>query len=299
MAFTLRATSHGVFTFVEFPKENRLSVLLCYLDETLVKHGTAFVRFDDRNYRQSSKNRPIDGSDKDGSRHHIVLRRERLSIKAKVAHSHRRLEINKKKDPISSTPTKLDNESIVWLPTLEGLEPTHGDLKPAYFNSPLTVSPALMARVDFAQRYLRTNGAERVQVPFKKEGARRGIRRPMARELVLELEVNDDHFVLQSDPLDGPIGHPAKHDMRFDANGDDTIDIFIGNESFSDVYRTTPPIVPIDVVDKEASKEYKFYYQLCADPPPDPKTLPHVAARPSGQPFCSGTGGGSGQGGNG
>src|SRR5207248_1114026 len=87
MAFTLRVTVHGVFLFVELPKENRMAILLCYLDETLVKNGTTFVRFDSRNYRQNSKNRRIDGSDKDGLRHHIVLRRERLSIAATAAHA--------------------------------------------------------------------------------------------------------------------------------------------------------------------------------------------------------------------
>jgi hypothetical protein len=247
MAFTLRLTFHGVIMFVELPRENRLSVLLCYLDETLVKNGTTFVRFDNQTYKRNSYNRRIDGSKDDGSQHHIVLRRERLSIAAKVAHAHRTLTINKKKDPISSTPTAFDNESIVWLPTLGGLEPNHGKVNPGYFDAPLTVVPALMARVDITRGYLRTNGAERMQVPFKKEGAPKGKRRPMARELVLELKVNDDHCFLLSDPLDHSVRHPSENDMRFDANGKDPLDIFIGNESFSDIYRPTPPIAPIDV----------------------------------------------------
>lgn len=290
MAFKLRFIIHGVFLFVEFPEENRVAVFLCYLDETLVANGTTFVRFNDRNYKQSSKNRPIDGSDTDGSRHHIVLRRERLSIAARGALPSR-LEINKRKDPISSTPTAYDNESIVWMPTLEGLEPNYGRVNPVYFNEPLTAVPALMARIDFKRGYLHTNGAERVQVPFMKEGARKGIRCPLARELVLDLEVNGRDFVLQSDPLDRRVRHPAANDMRFHPKAGEVLEISIHNESFADIYRERPRIEPIDVIAKSASKEYKFYYQLCAVQPPDPKTLPHVSARPSGDPFCSGAGG--------
>src|SRR5213075_2833958 len=116
-------------------------------------------------------------------------------------------------------------------------------------------SPQLTARIDLTQGYLRTNGVEKILVPFRtKKGDEKLL--PVARELVLEMDIEGDGFTLLSDPLTGPASprNTAK-DMHFLANGNDVVEIAIGNEAYKGIYEDAPPIAPIDVLAKRAARE--------------------------------------------
>lgn len=298
MGFTLRFTVHGVIMYVEEPDQSRATLLLCKLGEDLVKQGTSYIKFHDENYDQTQKRRP-DGSNKKTAQSHIELKGEELSIEATVAPTHGRLSIDRHKDLISSTPTEFDKNSLYWMTNIEQLEPGFGKVQPGYFKTPPTGSPELMARIAFTQGYLRTTGAERVLVPFKK-GNGKPTRRALARELVLEMDVDDEQLSLRSKPLYP--GDQPRGDMRFvpkkaDANDvtakdGNVIEIHLGNEAFDDIYWDTPSILPIDVVEQTGAKEYEFYYSMCDVEPLRPRTLPFVAARVPGNTFCSVNGGG-------
>jgi hypothetical protein len=287
VAFTLRFTVHGVIMYIEKPDQSAATLLLCKLGKDLVKRGTSYIKFDDRNYVQDTRNRrAVDGTN--GTQHHIELNGEELSIDADVVASDRTLRIDKSKDPVSSTPTESDKYSLHWMTTLEDLERGFGKVQPGYFASPPTGSPELVARIEFTQGKLGTTGAERVLVPFKK-GSAKPTRRALARELVIDMDVGDDHFFLRSTPL---YGGSSRGDMRFDANGMSVLEIHLGNEAFDDIYWETPSILPIDVVQQNGAKEYEFYYSLCDVEPLRPRTLPLVASRVPGNTFCSVNGGG-------
>jgi hypothetical protein len=280
--FTLKVTTHGAGACVEMPAQKQYSVFFCYAGSDF-PNSTMYIRFPKDSYKGD---RTVEGADRSATLRHIKLGGERLLISAaNVAPGDETLTINKRKDPISSTPTAYDDTSLYWLPAINDLAPGHGKLNPGYMTDPLNANPPLIARFDVTQGRLGTTGTERMQIPFRKENAPNGVRRAIARELLLTLEVLDDHVVLESHPLDGSPRDTSK-DMRFDANGAETLEIVIGNEPDHDIYEPVPPTAPIDVLVKEAAKEYKFYYKLCESKPIDP-LFPFVSARPNGQMNCT------------
>jgi|GEM_PF-6471251 hypothetical protein len=282
-SFTLRVTTHGAGACVEMPTQKQYSVFFCDAGRDF-PHSTMYIRFPKDSYRGHRK---IEGAKRSATLRHIRLDGERLLIRAaNVVQDDQTLTINKLKDPISSTPTAYDNTSLYWLPAINDLAPGHGKLDPGYMTDPLHADPPLVARLDLTQGRLGTTGTERMQIPFRKEHAKNGVRRAIARELLLQMEVLGDHVVLESHPLDGS-QRDASKDMRFDANGAETLEIVIGNEPDHDIYEPVPPTAPIDVLVNEAAKEYKFYYRLCATPPGRNALYPFVKARPNGQMNCT------------
>jgi hypothetical protein len=284
--FTLRVTFHGIMRPVKI--NNRVVMLLCKLDRKTAECGRSYVLFEGRNYPkkldQKNRNRKFDETKK--SQHAVFLDQEFLSIDANVAPHHRKLSMNRLKDKFSDAPTAYDEFSLRWLADLNKLNPGCGTIKEEYLQAPpAAVTPPLIARIDLTQGYLHTNGVEKVLVPFRTNAGDEKLV-PIARELVLELDIKGDGFTLQSDPLAGPDSpRSTAKDMHFLANGDDVVEIAIGNEAYDGIYEDAPPILPIDVLTKKAAKEYEFYYSMSTKTPEDPY-LPYVASRQPGTSFC-------------
>jgi len=274
----LKITCHGVMAFVPSIDDKHMAAFLPKVPGKIVRDQRAFVRFSLDHYSAANK-RSIDGSK--GLQGHVLFDRERISVVGRVVAADAELRVDRFNDPRSPMPTGRDHNSLIWMPDAETLNPNHGELKAAYFNDPVGVEPGLLARLDFTQGRLGTAGVEKIQVPFR--GIMRSEeKRPMAREIVVEMDIDSDHFFLRSDPFEG--GRDPARDLRFEGEGD--VELFIGNEPASDMYDETPPIDPIDVIDKAAREEFVFYNSLCESPSPDP-LLPHFAARPGRETGCS------------
>lgn len=286
MGINLKIRTHGMIGWVASPNGDHITGLLCKADRGVVPDQTVYVRFPLANWDPANQRTP-DGpplimlEEKFENQRHVVLSGERITIDAKnVKREHRDLTIFQVKDKRSAKPTSEDADSFFWIPDLKKLAPNHGNVNPAYFTDPLGARPKLLARVDFTLGLVKTAGVERVQVPFRKSRGRT-VLMPIARELLLELEIEDDFFFLRSEGLDGT--PDSSKDMRFEATGQ--LELVIGNEPLADIYRTTPPIDPIDVVSQKASEEFKHYYSLCEIPPANP-LLPHLAVRPGRETGC-------------
>lgn len=285
MAINLKIRTHGMIGWVASPKGDHMTGLLCKADRAVVPDQTVYVRFPvsswDPNNQRATEGPPLIGlEEKLKNQRHVVLGRERITIDANPKRKHRVLSIFQDKDARSTKPTSADADSFFWIPDVEKLAPGHGDVNPAFFNDPTRVQPKLLARVDFTVGLVKTGGVERVQVPFRKSRGKT-VLMPIARELLLEIEIEDDFFFLRSEGLDG--SPDSSKDMRFQGTGE--LELVIGNEPAADIYRTTPPIDPIDVVSQKALEEFKHYYRLCAVPPKNP-LLPHLAVRPGRETGC-------------
>ncbi|MEO8380179.1 MAG: clostripain-related cysteine peptidase [Acidobacteriota bacterium] len=283
MAINLKIRCHGMIAWVPSTSGDRMTGLLFKADRAIVPDQTVYIRFPATSWDEQTNTRqrinptlPVPKSLAGQS--HVVLGGESLVLEANVKKPG--LEIVNFKDPRSPAPTSKDRESFVWIPNIEKLAPGSGDVNPAYFNTPLTAVPQLLARVDFTIGRLITNGVERIQVPFRGRGGQEMLL-PIAREALLEVAIEDDFFFLRSTGLDGR-PDPTK-DMKFVGPGD--LELVIGNEPATDIYRITPPIDPIDVTSARASEEFKHYYRLCAVSPVDP-FLPFLNVRPGRVTGC-------------
>jgi hypothetical protein len=177
MAFTLRVIAHGAGACVEVPNKQQYMVFFCQLGSD-VETPTMYVRFPAGSY--SGNREPA--RPRSRKHQHVVLNGERLLVSAKgIAPHDEKLTVNRKKDKISKTPTAYDEHSLHWLPAINDLAPGHGKLNPAYFDDPLAADPPLLAQLVFTQGRVGTTGVERTQVPFKKEGARRGYLRAIGK----------------------------------------------------------------------------------------------------------------------
>ncbi|HUR79476.1 MAG TPA: clostripain-related cysteine peptidase, partial [Thermoanaerobaculia bacterium] len=280
MAFKLRVKCHGIMAGVESLEGDQFTLLLIKGDRAIIPDQVSYVRFPEASYPASNTRRPEGQLRPDGLRH-IVLRNERLTIVTDPAGPHKVLSLKRDTDPRpSSTPTRTNATSLRWVPTVQELVPGNGDLNPDFFNSPLAADPPLIARVDFAQGVLGTTGADPVQVPFVNKAGTTKL--PIARELLLELDVESDNFVLQSLNLDGS-PNPDRH-MRFEPGGD--VEIVIGNESAADIYEPSEPLRDLDVIAGRCMAEFTIYYGMCANTPVDPP-MPFISARPGVQTCCS------------
>jgi len=280
MAFTLRLTVHGVLGCVERTEEGKpaFTVLCCeYEKQPLV----AFVKFPRDSYKGS---RIVQGDIDHPDAGYIQLKSEHLTVDADAAPADAALKLNKNRDPISSTPTALDAESLVWIPDIDELSDGHGAINSGYFDSPPKAKPALVARLDLTAGRVGTTGVERVQVPFS-DGNGTSYRRPIAREIRMQMEVQAEHFTLRSKALNG--SSRASQDMEFTAKPGSTLDIVFGHDTEKSIFDAVPPIAPIDVIEQQARDEYRFYYKMCQNGPKDRQVLPLVASRPGGEPFCS------------
>ena len=278
MPINLKVTCHGLIALVPSTDDKHLTAFLPESTPEVIPGQTTFVRFPSANYSASNTRTAISRNGSELA--HVMLDRERLTIVADVAPADRQLTIDRSQDAISSTPTSGDAHSFRWLPKVEDLAPGHGDLNPGYFDDILNVTPRLIARFDFTQGRLATTGVEKVQVPFRSSTEAR--KKPMAREIALHLTIDGNSFTLRSEPFEGT--YDPANDLVFEGEGD--IEIVLGNEPAADMYEETPPIEPIDVIEKAAAAEFVFYCSLCASVPTDP-LLPHVASRPGRYTFCS------------
>ncbi len=284
MAFTLRLTVHGVLGGVEHTNDDGktvFTILCCKYEPRERQPAVAFIKFPRSSYQGG---RHVGGDGRYPDLGHIVIQGEHLTVDAKAVPKDTALTLNKRKDPISSTPTAYDAESLVWVPNIDDLEKGHGTINSAYFNAAPHAVPALVARLDLTAGRVATTGVERVQVPFS-NGNGKSYRRAIAREFRLQMEVEDDEFALRSTPLDG--SPRSNNDMKFTATPNRILDIVFGNDSLRAIYDPVPPITPIDVIQQDAAAEYEFYYEMSANPPVGDRTLPLVASRPGGEPFCS------------
>jgi hypothetical protein len=277
MAFTLRLTVHGVLGCVERMTDEgkpAFTVLCCAYEHDNEKL-VPFVRFPRHSYKGT---REILGDD--STLGHLFLKGEHLTVQAEAAPADAALKLNKNKDPISTTPTAFDAESLLWIPDIERLADGHGTIKSAYFANPPKARPELVARLDLTKGRVGTTGVERVLVPFTD-----GKRRAIAREIRMQMKVQENHFTLQSRSLNGSSSQPE--DMVFTAEPDGTLDIVFGHDTKTSIYNPVPPIAPIDVIQNQAREEYRFYYTMRQNAPDDTPPLPLVSSRPGGEPFCS------------
>jgi len=276
MAFTLRLTVHGVLGCVERTDEGKpaFTVLCCEYEHNNEKL-VPFVRFPRDSYKGT---REILGNDP--TLGHLILKKEYLTVQAEAEPEDAALKLNKNKDPISSTPTAFDAESLLWIPDIEKLADGYGTIQSAYFANPPKGSPELVARLDLTKGRVGTTGVERVLVPFTD-----GKRRAIAREIRMQMKVQENYFTLKSRSLNGSSSQPE--DMVFTAEPDSTLDIVFGHDTKTSIYNPIPPIAPIDVIQDQAREEYRFYYTMRQNPPNDSPPLPLVESRPGGEPFCS------------
>jgi hypothetical protein len=301
--FTLNVRCHGTQAYVPLTKNgevDRIAVLLCQLKQDIAPQSVAYVRFPAANWSPHNTripHPPPPSAPKEfRALRHVLLSGEKLSII--TGDGPKKLERNLSEDPIkngdnrplSDTPTRTDHNSLRWMPQLKVLAPDSGGvIKRAYVDpsvqqDPTKLEPPLVARFDIDNGRLETAGVERLRVAFKNQGQARFM--PMAREALLQLQIEGDSFTLQSEPLSG--GPPsAGNSMRFDTFGADTIDLVIGNEPPEDIYATTDPIQPIDTLAEDFTREFVVYTQLCETAPRDP-LLPFISFRPGVHAFCSG-----------
>ncbi|MEO8383483.1 MAG: clostripain-related cysteine peptidase, partial [Acidobacteriota bacterium] len=263
----------------------------CKGERRVVQDQVAYVRFPAKAWSANNKRKtfgPPSGVNSDSR--HVVLGRERLTIEAKLKDSSSMLTLDESEDAFDSpTPTTTTNRSLLWLPNIQKLsqgdKPPTGNIKAEYFNSPKTADPRLMARIDFTQGHLSTTGADPVQVPFDLAPLPNPPdpqRMPIARELLLTLEIEDDQFTLQSRDFDN--NDQPTQDLYFEAQGN--LEIVIGNEAAADIYTSTMPILPIDVLASPCMQEFKFYYRMCEEPS-DEALYPYLSSRPGSQTCCS------------
>jgi hypothetical protein len=294
-----------MFAGVESPDQDRFALLLCRGERTVIPNQVAYVRFPTNSYDLGQNTRrpePLpDNASESLQQRHIVVRGERLTIVVEPVETDRKLQLNKRIDNHSSTPTSYDQHSLRWLPTIANLANAQADLSESYFLTPHKARPVLLARVDFDKGRLGTTGAERVQVPFRPKSVsdtgprspksrQRGSRKlPIARELLLEIETDADHFILRSDSFDGVVrddgSRDESNDMRFELTGD--LEIVIGNEAAADIYTAALPTRPLDVSLDRCMAEFNLYYDMCKVKPPDP-LMPYLSSRPGSLTCCSG-----------
>jgi hypothetical protein len=285
MAFKLSVRCHGMGALAEATEGDQAAVLLPRAERTVVARQAVYVKFPAASYQGP---RPITGAR--GNEAHVVLHQERLTIVANAAKKNQKLQILRNKDPLgSSTPTSADATSLAWLANLSELSRETsrdsrgpGELKDEYFLTPATSTPPLIARVDFMQGRLGTTGVDPVLVTFSNRTRTSDvIRRPVARELLLELDIEDDSFTLMSQRWDGSVDEAKT--MTFKSR--DNIEIVIGNESEDDIYLPAAPTLPLDVLSGRCMAEFDSYFRMLSIEPKDP-LLPFLAARPGSGTCC-------------
>jgi hypothetical protein len=286
MTYTLKLRCHGVIAYVVSSENNSVALFLPKARRRIVPDQVAYLKYPDGTLESSREPAPRpDGAPR--KFRHLVLKRDHLSIDPNDIKDVK-FSIDTDKDPDSSTPTSLDLFSTHWTPKLPELVNDEGFIDSKYFEDPLEADPRLIARLDINRGVMKTTGADPVQVPFaiaqaNKEQLGKADRRPIARELLFEIELKSNTVTL----LARKFKNNKTTALRFKTNANtNVIELCIGNESAADIYQPTLPLQPVDTLTAHCMAEFKLYYDMCNPASSAPK-VPYLSSRPGSETCCS------------
>ena len=287
---TVTVTFHGAVALVPNANNTQMRVLLGRFPPTEgVKPQVAYIRFPRSSYDPKKNSRQLVGpppgtTGPAGSDAHVVLDGEFLSLQG-IAD--KKFSPNIAKDPISDTPTALDEKSLHWLPHIGRVTPGAGTICPALMANPMSpaTQPGLAARIDLTKGKLETDGVMREQVIFASPDGRDIPPQSIARAAVLTVNVSSDALTLKSSPLVKGVKFKSR-DIRLAVPKNGHINVVIGNEPVEDIYVDAPqfPTGDSKLQAEAEAREFGLYYNLSAQPPNGTAALPQLTGkRPSGQ----------------
>ncbi len=304
MAFKLSIEFHGTVALVPSADNDSVPAMRMLLGRFQningVKDQVPYVRFHPRNKGKANVRlvSPLPASAPEGVKGtlaHFVLNDEflRLDIPDVV---NGQLTVIDGHDVRFDRPTAADDKSVHWLPHLDRINPGSEVIDPTLLDRLAPPTGRLAARIDVTHGRLETSGTSAQQVTFAGAGGTPALRQSIARDSVLTIDVPGDHFILRSEPLrlqaeapliisdraGGSAGRDRSLDMIFEANGDDVIELVIGNEPEEDIFM---PPQPLEISDKPAN-EFGLFYRLSAAPGPSP-VLPLGRSRGGNEQLCA------------
>jgi len=287
MSYKVSIKCHGVIAYIADAEENpkNVALFLPRAGRRAVPRQVAYLRFPRAQYNGSGAVIPSNDPE---SRAHLVLKRERLWIDQSNVVDPGKLVLNYAKDKISAaTPTIKDNRSLYWVPNLHKLSDGHCAIRNEYVGDlhalKTVADPRLIARFDCSFGNFGTAGADSVQVPFAPAKRSGDVieRHPIARELLLEFEVNTPKLIIRSEKFNGR--RSKTYEFTVPANG---LELTLGNESETDIYQASPAIQPADTLAAVCMAEFKFYYRM-SDEPQEGALFPYLSSRPGTDTCCS------------